>query len=84
MLKLPLEKMEGNSMSIGLSAGDTLRPSPFFFVSREVSEFSKKVHALDFDAETLIPLSSVCAEAISDDTLLQRLCDKIKYSLNQR
>ena len=77
-------KIKKNVTSIGLSAGDDLRPAPFFFTAAESINSKKKTHALDFDAETLITLNSLCAENVSEESLIKRLCENIEASINKR
>ena len=81
ILSFESAKPKGNVISIGLSAGDDLRPSPFFFTTTDSINSKKKIHVLDFEAETLIALNSVCAEDISEESLIKRLCESVEASI---
>ena len=83
-LSFESSKIKESVISIGLSAGDELRPSPFFFTTTESVVSKKNTHVLDFEAETLIGLNSVCANNVSDESLTERLCENVKALINQQ
>ena len=82
ILSFESAKIKEKVASIGLSAGDELRPTPFFFTASESANLKKKTHVLDFEAETLIALNSVCADNVSDESLIKRLCENVETSFN--
>ena len=84
ILSFESAKTRESVTSIGLSAGDELRPSPFFFTTTESINSKKKTHVLDFEAETLIALNSICADNVSEESLIDRLCENVEASINRR
>jgi len=60
-------------ISIGFSAGDNLRPSPFFFASAVPKKTESPNHILDYNAEKLISLDAIQNEKLSNAALVERL-----------
>ena len=73
VLSFQLKDIPEVAISVGLSAGDNLRPSPFFFTGSSSQDEIKNNHVLDYDAETLISYGSVQKDQLSDRSLIDRL-----------
>lgn len=81
-LNFSFDSMKESNVSVGLSAGDSLRPAPFFFTSIKPQKLRRTSHALDFEAKNLISLKSICDENMSDKLLVERLYENITASMN--
>ena len=64
----------GQKIIIGFSAGDHLRPEPFYFIKDINQNFRPKNRGLDYRPESVQPLVKLIENNISDDELLDELC----------
>ena len=64
----------GQKIIIGFSAGDHLRPEPFYFIKDINHTFRPKNRGLDYRPESIKPLVKLIENNISDDKLLDGLC----------
>ena len=70
----------GQKIIIGFSAGDHLRPEPFYFIKDINHNFRPKNRGLDYRPESIQPLLKLIENKMSDDELLDELC-KITLAL---
>ena len=63
----------GQKITIGFSAGDHLRPEPFYFIKDINHNFRPKNRGLDYRPESIQPLVKLIENNISDDELLDEL-----------
>jgi len=63
----------GQKIIIGFSAGDQLRPEPFYFIKDINHNFRPKNRGLDYRPESIQPLVKLIENNISDDELLDEL-----------
>ncbi len=63
----------GRKIIIGFSAGDHLRPEPFYFIKDINHNFRPKNRGLDYRPESIQPLVKLIENNISDDELLDEL-----------
>ena len=63
----------GQKITIGFSAGDHLRPEPFYFIKDINHNFRPKNRGLDYRPESIKPLVKLIENNISDDELLDEL-----------
>ena len=63
----------GQKIIIGFSAGDHLRPEPFYFIKDINHNFRPKNRGLDYRPESIQPLVKLIENNISDDELLDEL-----------
>ena len=63
----------GQKIIIGFSAGDHLRPEPFYFIKDINHNFRPKNRGLDYRPESIQPLLKLIENNISDDELLDEL-----------
>ena len=73
----------GENIVIGLSAGDDLRPAPFFFVSSNQNKKRETIHALDFNPENLLFLKTVVEKNMDDASISNRLLEKASCLLSK-
>lgn len=72
-LELPLPAGSGAEMlRAGLSAGDALRPEPFFFVATE-----EQALANNFDAASILSVQRIASEKLAADDVIQFLRDQV-------
>ena len=72
-LELPLPAGSGaKSLRVGLSAGDSLRPEPFFFVATNEQALSG-----NFDAASILSVQRVASETLAVDHVIQFLRDQV-------
>ena len=64
----------GQKIIVGFSAGDHLRPEPFYFIKDINQNFRPKNRGLDYRPESIQPLVKVIENNVSDDELLNELC----------
>jgi hypothetical protein len=64
----------GQKIIVGFSAGDHLRPEPFYFIKDINQNFRPKNRWLDYRPESIQPLVKVIENNVSDDELLNELC----------
>ena len=63
----------GQKIIVGFSAGDHLRPKPFYFIKDINHNFRPKNRGLDYRPESIQPLVKLIENNISDDELLDEL-----------
>lgn len=72
-LELPLPQGSGaQSLRAGLSAGDGLRPEPYFFVATKQQALSG-----DFDPASLLSAQRIASETLAADDVIQFLRDQV-------
>lgn len=72
-LGLPLPAGSGaNSLRAGLSAGDALRPEPFFFVATEEQSLGG-----NFDAASILSVQRIASETLAADDVIKFLRDQV-------
>jgi len=59
---------------VGFSAGDHLRPEPFYFIKDINQNFRPKNRGLDYRPESIQSLEKIIENNVSDDELLNQLC----------
>ena len=64
----------GQKIIIGFSAGDQLRPEPFYFIKDINQNTRPKNRGLDYRPESIQPLAKLIENNISDDEILDELC----------
>ena len=64
----------GQKIIVGFSAGDHLRPEPFYFIKDINQNFRPKNRGLDYRPESIQPLEDIIENNVSDDELLNELC----------
>tara|TARA_E500000331_G_C17243523_1_gene708090 strand:+ start:268 stop:1098 length:831 start_codon:yes stop_codon:yes gene_type:complete len=68
----------GTKIVVGLSAGDNLRPAPFFFVSANRANRDKKSHVLDFKPENLLFLNTINDKRMNNKDIIDILFRQVK------
>ncbi|MBU1210742.1 MAG: hypothetical protein KJ587_05640 [Alphaproteobacteria bacterium] len=72
-LELPLPAGSGaGALRAGLSAGDALRPEPFFFVATD-----EQALAGNFDAASILSVQRIAADKLAADDVIQFLRDQV-------
>ena len=72
-IELDLQPGYGSqSIRTGLSAGDGLRPSPFFFTAT-----NNEAEAGDFEASSILPIERIAADNISENDVVSFLTESI-------
>ena len=64
----------GQKIIVGFSAGDHLRPKPFYFIKDINQNFRPKNRGLDYRPESIQSLEKIIENNVSDDELLNELC----------
>ena len=64
----------GQKIIVGFSAGDHLRPEPFYFIKDINQNFRPKNRGLDYRPESIQSLEKIIENNVSDDELLNELC----------
>ena len=64
----------GQKITVGFSAGDNLRPEPFYFIKDINHNFRSKNRGLDYHPDSIHPLVNVIENNVSEDELLNELC----------
>ena len=64
----------GQKITVGFSAGDHLRPKPFYFIKDINQNFRPKNRELDYRPESIQSLEKIIENNVSDDELLNELC----------
>ena len=64
----------GQKITVGFSAGDSLRPEPFYFIKDINHNSRSKNRGLDYHPDSIHPLVKVIENNVSDDQLLNGLC----------
>ena len=64
----------GQKIIVGFSAGDHLRPEPFYFIKDINQNFRPKNRGLDYRPESIQSLEKIIENNVPDDELLDELC----------
>lgn len=69
-------KTNGSVIDLGLSVGDDLRPTPFYFAINSNSVSASHNHPLDYEPSTILSLEVIHRDKMSQDDIIQNLLEK--------
>ena len=69
---------DGSVISLGLSVGDDLRPTPFYFANKLNRGLGHQRHRLDYDPNTILSFEVISRDGMTHADIVNSLRDKIK------